>query len=92
MVLRIGNRPRPAIPRSRAASKKVLGHSFSELTQIAAKPLTGAGGEVILKHNNGMREAATIAGITRRRLPQAHEVSAHKGDAGAKAQAQALTV
>jgi hypothetical protein len=39
-----------------------------------------------------MREAATIAGITRRRLPQAHEVSAHKGDAGAKAQAQALTV
>ena len=73
-------------------SKKVLGHSFSELTQIAAKPLTGAGGEVILKHNNGMREAATIAGITRRRLPQAHEVSAHKGDAGAKAQAQALTV
>jgi hypothetical protein len=72
--------------------KKVMGHSFSELAQVASKPLLGQGGEVILKHNNGMREAATVAGITRRRLPQVHEVSAHKGEPGAKERAQALTV
>ena len=73
------------------ASKKVLGHSFSELTQIAAKPLTGKGGEVIMSRNNGMQEAANSTGITQRRLPQAHEVTGARGDKGAQA-AKALTV
>jgi hypothetical protein len=73
-------------------SKKVLGRSFSELTQIASKPLLGAGGEVIMTRNNGMQEAANVAGITRRRIPQAHEVSAHRGDPQAKERATALTV
>jgi hypothetical protein len=75
--------------------KKVMGHSFAELTQVAAKPLIISkrdGSQARLERNNGMRDAANEVGITRRRLPQAHEVTAHKGDKGAKEQAQALTV
>jgi hypothetical protein len=72
-------------------SKRVLGHSFSELTQIAAKPLVGREGQVILAKNNGMAEAATAAGITRRRIPRAEEVSVARGDKG-EASAKALTV
>lgn len=74
-------------------SKKVLGKNFAELTAVAQKPLevTARTGEVLkLERNNGMREAATESGITRRRLPKAHEVSAERSPA-ARAQAEALT-
>ena len=72
-------------------SKRVLGHSFSELTQIAAKPLVGREGQVIMSRNNGMAEAATAAGITSRRLPRADEVSVSRAEKGADV-AKALTV
>lgn len=75
-------------------SKKVIGHSFAELTQIAQKPLAVKardGSEKVLTRNNGMAEAATAAGLTRRRLPQAHEVTAAKAEPASKDRAQALT-
>jgi hypothetical protein len=75
--------------------KKVMGRSFAELTGLAAKPLVVEkrdGGQIRLERNNGMREAATEAGITARRLPKAGEVTAFKGEKGAQGKAQALTV
>jgi hypothetical protein len=74
-------------------SKKALGHSFAELTAIAAKPLSvkKRDGEVLtLTRNNAMREAATSIGITQRRLPKAHEVTAAKAEKGSKERAQAV--
>jgi hypothetical protein len=75
--------------------KKVMGRSFAELTGLAQKPLIvdkrDGSGQVRLDRNNGLREAATEAGITRRRLPKAGEVTAEP-TAAAKAQAQSLTV
>lgn len=59
--------------------KRVMGHSFSELAQVAQKPLLGRGGEVIMKRNNGMVEAATAAGITKRVLPLAQDISRARG-------------
>lgn len=75
-------------------SKKVLGHSFSELTQIAAKPLSikrRDGSEATLTRNNGMREAATEVGITRRPLPQAHEATGDRKESGSIDRARQLT-
>jgi hypothetical protein len=76
--------------------KKVMGRSFAELTGLAQKPLVvdkrDGSGQLRLDRNNGMREAATEAGITRRRLPKAGEVTAFKGEKGADTKAQALTV
>jgi hypothetical protein len=67
---------------------KTMGVGMAQLIQKAHVPLTVRGHT--LTRNNALREAATEAGITRRRLPRAGEV------AGAidtpKAQAQALTV
>lgn len=74
-------------------SKKVLGKSFAELTQVAQKPFVlqkRDGSTVRLERNNAMREAATESNITRRRLPRAHEVSAHRSEPGSKERAQAL--
>lgn len=59
-------------------SKKKMGKSFAELTGIAQKPLIVQkrdGGELRLDRNNAMREAANEAGITRRAVPKAHEVT-----------------
>jgi hypothetical protein len=59
--------------------QRKMGHSFSELTSLAAKPLVvnkrDGSGQVRLERNNAMREAATELGITRRRVPHAAEVS-----------------
>jgi hypothetical protein len=74
-------------------SQKVLGKSFAELTQVAAKPFAVKkrdGSEIVLTRNNAMREAATEANITSRRLPQAHEVTAARSEKGAKERATAL--
>jgi hypothetical protein len=74
--------------------KKVMGRSFAELTQVAQKPLTVKarnGENLTLTKNNGMRDAATAAGITQRRLPQAHEVTAHRAEKGAKEKAVSIT-
>jgi hypothetical protein len=74
--------------------KKVLGHNFAELTQVAAKPLIVPkrdGSVARLDRNNGMRDAATEVGITRRRVPAA-EFTAHKGEKGAQEAAKALAV
>jgi hypothetical protein len=68
--------------------QKTMGRSFAELSSAAQQPLHVRG--KTLTRNNAMREAATEAGITRRRLPLAGEVSVDKP--AAKAQAQALTV
>ena len=58
--------------------RKVMGRSFSELTQIAHNPLVvqkrDGSGELRLERNNAMREAATEMGITKRNLPPAGEV------------------
>jgi hypothetical protein len=73
-------------------SRKVLGKSFAELSQVAAKPFemtTRAGKHVKLEHNNGMRDAATNVGITRRRIPTA-EFSAHKSEQKSVERAKAL--
>lgn len=74
--------------------EKKMGHSFAALSGQAQKPLVvpkrDGSGVLRLDKNNAMREAATEAGITRRRLPLAGEVSGDK--ATAKAQAQQLTV
>ena len=55
-------------------SKQVLGHSFAELSSKAQKPLEVPGTSLKLTENNGMREAAREAGITRRKIPRAGEV------------------
>lgn len=74
--------------------QKKLGRSFAELTGIAQQPLVVAkrdgSGMLRLDKNNGMRQAATELGITRRHIPQAGEVSGDK--ATAKEAAKALTV
>jgi len=59
--------------------KRVIGHSFSELTQVAQKPFLGRGGEVIMTRNNGMSDAATSAGTTRKPLPEPGERSQARG-------------
>ena len=72
-------------------SRKVLGRSFAELTQVAAKPLEvrkrDGSGTIRMDRNNGMREAVAATGLTGRRLPRAADVTA---EPSAKAQAQAL--
>ena len=73
---------------------KKMGHSFAELSGLAQKPLViekrDGSGTLRLDRNNAMREAATEAGITRRRLPKAGEVAADV--ATPREKAQALTV
>jgi hypothetical protein len=74
-------------------SKKVLGKSFAELTQVAQKPFIARardGRELRIDRNNAMREVATDAHITARRVPQAHEVTAARSEKGAKERATAL--
>jgi len=74
--------------------QKKMGRSFTELSGLAQKPLVvpkrDGSGVLRLDRNNAMREAATEAGITRRRLPKAAEVSGAPDTP--KARAQALTV
>ena len=64
-------------------SKAKLGKSFAELTNLAAKPLEvkkrDGSGTLRLDRNNAMREAAMEAGITRRRLPRAAELTREPG-------------
>ena len=75
-------------------SRKVLGHGFAELTQIAQKPLTvhkRDGSAVTLTRNNGMADAATEAGITRRRVPKAGELRVPKGEARSEAAAKSIS-
>lgn len=65
-------------------SRKVLGRSFGELTAIAQKPLVvpkrDGSGNLTLTRNNAMREAATEAGITRRRVAKPGELTVAHAD------------
>jgi hypothetical protein len=74
-------------------TEKKMGRSFAQLTQTAQQPFEVAkrdgSGSLRLDRNNAMREAATEMGITRRRLPRAHEVGA--ADKQDRAKAEALT-
>lgn len=75
--------------------QKKMGRSFAELTGIAQQPLVvpkrDGSGSLRLDKNNGMREAATEYGITRRTgAPRAAEVAGDKQTA--KEAAHALTV
>lgn len=73
-------------------SRKVLGKSFAELAQVAARPFemtTRTGAHVRLDKNNGMADAATSVGITSRRIPTA-EFSAHKSETKSIERAKAL--
>jgi hypothetical protein len=64
--------------------QKKMGRSFAELTGLAQQPLVvpkrDGSGVLRMDHNNGMRDAATEVGITRRRLPKAGEVVAARAD------------
>lgn len=70
--------------------QKKMGHSFSELTSIAQKPLEVPGTNLRLDKNNGMRDAANEIGITKRKLPAAGEVIAYRGEKGAKSAAESV--
>jgi len=73
--------------------QKVLGHNFAELSQVAARPLcvpTKDGRLLTLTRNNGMAEAAESAGVTRRAVPRAGEITGARAEKGSKAAAQAL--
>jgi hypothetical protein len=70
--------------------QKSMGRNFAQLTQIAQQPLSVPGTNLRLDKNNGMRDAATDVGITKRRLPPAYEVTAAKAEKGSDAKAKAL--
>jgi len=59
--------------------KRILGVDMGTLSAAAQQPLTV--GNQTLTRNNGMREAATELGITRRTIPRAGEVTAHGSEA-----------
>jgi hypothetical protein len=63
--------------------QRILGKSVGELSAAAQAPLTitkGNGERETLTRNNGMADAATELGITKRALPKAGEIISHKGD------------
>ena len=75
------------------ASKKVLGQNFAQMIAQAARPLevkNKAGETLRITENNGMREAATEAGITRRSVPRAGEVAVEPSDTKGVTKAKAL--
>jgi hypothetical protein len=75
-------------------SRKVLGKSFAELTQIAQRPFSmrsRAGNELTLTRNNGMADVATEAGITSRRIAKPGELKIAKGEARSEAAAKSIT-
>jgi hypothetical protein len=75
--------------------QKTMGHSFAELASIAQRPLTvprrDGSAPIVETRNNGMRGAATEAGITGRRLPQIGELAMVRSDAVPDAKVKALT-
>jgi hypothetical protein len=74
-----------------AVRRAMNGRGFSDLVQTAQQPVTvtnrSTGEPMTYSRNNGMAEAAEAAGITRRVLPRAGEVSAAKDTPKPKAQA-----
>lgn len=75
-------------------SRKVLGRSFAELTQVAQQPFrmrSHAGNELTLTRNNGMADMATEAGITSRRIAKPGEVRVPRGEARSEAAAKTVT-
>lgn len=75
--------------------RKVLGRSFSELSQIAQKPLVverrDGSGAVTLTRNNALADAAESAGLTGRRLAKPGELSVAHEDKASAGIAKAIT-
>lgn len=75
--------------------QKVFNRSFAQMTNIAQQPTTyrnrDGSKEITLTHNNGMRDAATEAGITKRRVAKPGELAVHKGDDRSSPVAKSIT-